>query len=189
MAKKTLTHLVVDRFINLEHWQKHQEPQANGCINWTGVTSNVGYGFVGFTYADGRKTPSGNDGGMMTCHRLQFLMTHGRHPNKRNVNHSCSNKLCINPDHLYEGTQQEKLEEMRRDNIYMGGRAKGTTGYAYNHKQKNRVYKYTEEEIDFVRTASLEDIVKRYNITREVASRKRHQFRRGYLWHKTPEAK
>jgi hypothetical protein len=189
MAKKTLKHLVVDRLINLEHWKTHQEPQPNGCINWTGVTSNVGYGFVGFSYADGRRTPSGNDGGMMTTHRLAWMIKHDRLPTKRNINHTCHNKLCLNPDHLVEGTQQDKLKQMRRDDLFVASRPLGTSGYAYCHKQKNRVYKYTETDIDFIRTAEIEDIARRYNITRPQALRKRWSFRRGYQWHTTPEAK
>jgi hypothetical protein len=189
MAKKTLKHQVVDRLINLEHWQKNQAPGANGCINWTGVKSNVGYGFVGFTFADGRKSPSGNDGGMMTTHRLAWMMHYNRLPTKRNINHTCHNKLCLNPDHLVEGTQQDKLVEMRRAGIYMAARPLGTSGYSYNHKQKNRKYKYSEAEIDFIRYSSVDEIAQRYNLTRGKAASKRWGFRHGYTWHPLKEGK
>lgn len=186
MAKKKVTHFIVDRYVNLELFNRHQEPGDNGCINWTGIVSNVGYGFIGFKR---RMEDHSDTTRMMSVHRLAWMLHHNRAPAKPNINHTCHNKLCVNPEHLYEGTQQEKLVEMRRDNIYMGGRPVGTSGYAYNHKQQNRTYKYSEAEIDWVRTAPIDDIAKKYNITRNRAQTKQWTFRKGYTWHKTPEAK
>ena len=53
MARKLLTDFVVDRFVNLSLFYRQQKQLPNGCIEWTGVKSNVGYGFIGFTYPPG----------------------------------------------------------------------------------------------------------------------------------------
>lgn len=182
MAKKLLIDFVVDRYVNLNLFWRSQRTMPNGCIEWTGVTSNIGYGFIGFTYPEGKLAPSGRKHGMMTTHRLAFMVHHGRAPKKRNVNHTCHNKLCLNPDHLVEGTQSEKLKNMKRDGVYQGGRALGSTGYAYNHKQYNYNYKYSEDEIQWVRNANTKDIAAKYDMTRARAASFRWGFRRGYKW-------
>lgn len=178
---KLLTYWCVHRWINLDLFKKYQEPQTNGCINWTGVKNNIGYGFVGFNYPEGQTSPSGHKGGMMTAHRLAFMIHHDRMPTKRNVNHTCHNKLCVNPAHLTEGTQQEKMTAMHLAGI-KGGTKKGTRRGQYLHKQTQRTYKYSEEEIQWVRTASSEDIAQRYNIDSVRASGMRYAFRTNYKW-------
>jgi hypothetical protein len=184
--EKKLINLVVDRYVNLELFNRNQTELTNGCWEWTGVKNNIGYGFIGFVYADrSRGKKASNYGGMMTAHRLAFMIEHNRMPAARNVNHNCHNKLCVNPAHLSEGTQQQKLKDMCRDGI-KGGRQLGQTGLAYNHKQENRVYKYSEEDIQWMRTARLEDIQAKYNYTREQARRHQWSFRRGYGWLPAP---
>jgi HNH endonuclease len=172
---------VVDRWINLDLFNSKQQPIANGCVEWTGVRSNVGYGFVGFNYGPGKTSPSGLPCGMMTAHRLAWMLHHNRLPTLPNINHTCHNKLCVNPDHLEEGTQREKLDEMSKAGI-KGGRTKGQTGYAYNHIQHNRVYKYSTEEIQWIRTAPVDAIMERYGLERKRAAARRLAFRHGYTW-------
>jgi hypothetical protein len=187
--KRTLTDLVVDRYVNLELFYRNQAPGANGCINWTGVQNNIGYGFIGFRNIDpATGEPIGGDGGMMTAHRLAFMIDQKRLPTKRNVNHTCHNKLCVNPAHLTEGTQRDKLNDMKRDGI-KGGRAVGSGGYAYNHEQTGRKYKYSKEEIQWVRSADPSEVAERYGITRSKATTKQHAFRKGYRWLPLPEVK
>ena len=179
-ARKKRYDWVVDRWVSLDDFYSKQTNAANGCVEWTGVKNNVGYGFIGFVYPEGTTSPSGHRAGMMTAHRLQFLVTHGRHPTKRNVNHSCHNKLCVNPDHLVEGTQQDKLKDMKAQGIY-GGAQKGVKRGSYNKKQ-NRTYKYDEATIQWHRTAPSNEIAERYGISMQKAAAKRHQFRHGYPW-------
>ena len=178
------THLVVDRYVNLELFNKKQNKLANGCWEWTGITNNAGYGFIGFIYAD--KTDRTRGRGMMTTHRLAWIIKHNRLPTKRNINHTCNNKLCLNPDHLSEGTQQDKLNQMVAAGI-KGGRKFGVRVGPYNHEQTRRKYKYTHEEIQWIRTATTKDIAEKYNTTILRAAGKRHAFRNGYRWLPLPE--
>jgi hypothetical protein len=180
-GKRRLVDLVVDRYVNLDLFYRQQRTLPTGCVEWTGITNNVGYGFIGFKRIDPvTGQPEANSTCMMTAHRLAFMIHHKRLPSKPNINHTCHNKLCVNPDHLTEGTQQEKMRAMRDSGIKLGGPAPGPRG-SYNHKQI-RNYKYTEEYIQWIRTADVEDIIKKLNINRTAAVRKQWGFRVGYRW-------
>jgi len=182
-----LTDLVVDRYVNLELFHSKLQREPSGCLVWTSaVKNNAGYGFIGFRAVDPAtgapiKTPGKKAAGMMTVHRLAFMIDRGRLPAQRNVNHTCHNKLCCEPTHLVEGTQREKLDAMREAGI-KGGRARGSRGWQYNHKQSGRTYKYSEADILWIRSASTEDIAARYGITRPRAGSMRCTFRTGYRW-------
>ena len=181
-SKQRLVNLIVDRYVNLELFYSKQKKQPDGCIFWTGVQNNVGYGFIGFRHLDPLTLePAKNSIGMMTAHRLAWMITHGRLPVQRNINHTCHQKLCLNPDHLVEGSQQNKLADMRRDGLSTG-RKLGVKIGAYNHKQVNKVYKYSDDEIQWARHAELDDIVLRYKVNRSRAASLRWGFRHGYRW-------
>lgn len=180
--KRKLVDLVVDRYVNLELFYRKQQPAPNGCIEWTGVRNNVGYGFIGFKRVDpDTGAPQKGFGGMMTTHRLAWMIANQRLPTLRNINHSCHNKLCVNPDHLTEGTQADKLVAMIKDGI-RGGRPAGVPLGRRLDKQHRREYKYTEAEIQWIRTATTEHIAQRYNVSRTRACSMRNGFRVGYKW-------
>jgi len=45
-------------------------------------------------------------------HRLAWIDANGRLPMPgMNILHECDNPACINPDHLYEGTQRENIQD------------------------------------------------------------------------------
>lgn len=188
MAKKLLVDLIVDRYVNLGLYYRKQETQANGCINWLGPKNNAGYGFIGFRPIDPitNEPVKSRQTRMMTAHRLAFMIANGRLPNKSNVNHTCHNRLCLNPDHLAEGTQQEKMKSMRDDGIKLGGTPLGAKRGSYNHKQVNHKYKYSEAEIQWLRTADPVDIAKKYNIDAQRAAHKQWAFRQNYRWLPAP---
>jgi hypothetical protein len=183
-----------DRWFNVQRFDTLCEKDpVSDCWLWTGPVNNIGYGMFGFS----RETPdhNGRMGNMMTAHRASWMMAHNKPiPAGMNVNHTCHIKNCVNPDHLEIGTQQEKIESMLRD-----GWPFGSPGHGHNRgrilgprlkKDFNRKYKYSEDEIQWIRTADSRDIMTRYNLKSMCAAASfRHRMREGYKWLPLPEDK
>lgn len=67
-----------------------------------------------------------------TTHVRAYILTYGSIPNGLSVLHKCDNPPCINPEHLYTGTQKDNMQDR-----FKRGRA--------NIKRK-----LTQEQIEFI---------------------------------------
>jgi hypothetical protein len=65
---------------------------ASGCMLWTGSHSGTGRG--------GGYGRISLDGATMAVHRVMWTNEHGIIPHKKQIDHKCKNRLCINIDHL-----------------------------------------------------------------------------------------
>ena len=50
-------------------------------------------------------------------HRFSYKLYYGKFDLSYDVLHRCDNKLCVNPDHLVEGTHQDNMDDMVRKGI------------------------------------------------------------------------
>ena len=50
-------------------------------------------------------------GKLRLAHRVAWKEAHGRYPNG-NVLHRCDTRCCVNPDHLYLGSQKDNVRDM-----------------------------------------------------------------------------
>lgn len=176
-SKKHTYTQVGDLLFNLDFWHKHQQPQPNGCINWTAGKHRQGYGmFGGIRLSDDKKF-------MTVTHRIAMMLKLGRELLRNEfVIHTCPdhNPLCCNPDHLMLGDAKKKAEVM-----YENGRGPDASkiekkaGVEY---KQNRTYKYSEDDIRWIRSAPTVEIAKKYNIPKNRAGHLRWSMRTGYKW-------
>lgn len=81
-------------------------PEPNtGCWLWV-AAERSGYGQF-YTRHNGERD-------CFLSHRLSWLLHNGPIPPGLHVLHKCDTPLCINPRHLFLGTQRDNLEDMTR---------------------------------------------------------------------------
>jgi HNH endonuclease len=78
----------------------------SGCWEWIGAKGHNGYGLIGL----GRAAE-----GQVRAHRLSHKIFNGGLPKNKLILHRCSNKGCVNPDHLFAGTYRDNLIQAYRE--------------------------------------------------------------------------
>lgn len=95
-------------------------PHLGECWEWTGSLRKTGYGRFG-----GDRNDQEN-----LVHRLSWVFTYGEIPNGLWVLHKCDNRKCVNPAHLFLGTNQDNT----RDRTLKGRSARQFGESHGNHK-------------------------------------------------------
>ena len=86
-------------------WTKvDKSPGPDACWPWKGRTLNRSY------HKYGRFDRTGP---LAYAHRAAWLFTHGPIPQGLHVLHRCDVPNCCNPKHLWLGTRQDNMDDMR----------------------------------------------------------------------------
>lgn len=105
-------------------WRKVSPEPNTGCWLWTRADDGYGYGVFRV------------EGKTLKAHRFAFQLAHGRDPFPGlYVCHKCDQPACVNPEHLFEGTQKDNIH----DAMFKGRAARGArSGGAHLTEEKVR---------------------------------------------------
>lgn len=99
-------------------------------------------------------------------HRVSWILSHGEIPDGLFVLHKCDNKICVNPNHLFLGTQLDNMQDMI---------AKGRK--IVSNGERNGSAKLTRKQVDEIRQwyaqggATQKEIAVKFGVQRTVVSR------------------
>lgn len=151
-----LTPKDIERF-----WSKVHK--TDDCWLWTGPP-NVQNGY-GYFYVARH---------MHSAHRIAYCLAHGSIPDRLHVLHSCPrghNRLCVNPAHLYAGTNTDNIHDAQRE------------GTAYNLPgERHPRAKLTDNDIVSIRAllaqgVSARRVASMYGIAHQTVSQIKHRRR------------
>jgi hypothetical protein len=128
----------------------------SGCWIWMKNINHRGYGMTCL----GRGTN-------LSAHRVSYEEKYGKIPNGLMALHSCDVRSCVNPDHIFIGTQQDNMT----DKVLKNRQANG---------QKHGMSKLKEDEAKEIKYSNerTEVLALRFNCSKVMV----RQIRQGRYW-------
>lgn len=89
------------------------ELNEESCWEWRGKLDAYGYGFIC------------HNGKSLKAHRLSYEIYYAEPLNELHCLHHCDNRKCVNPLHLFSGTNYDNVQDKVRKNRCYTGDQKG----------------------------------------------------------------
>lgn len=135
------------------------ERQPTGCLHWTGRRDPNGYGRIDFR------------GAPRLAHRVAYELTYGEAPGDRFVCHSCDNPSCVEPAHLWLGSQSDNMSDAA---------TKGRLNSSRGNGSDNPASKLSEEHARQIKfgSDSAPRIAAQFGVSKETV----YAIRKGKTW-------
>jgi len=101
----------------------------SGCWVWVGTCSKSGYGIIKINNK------------LRPAHRISYELYRGIIPEKMFVCHHCDIPSCINPNHLFIGTQKDNISDCIKKNRFISAMSLKThckRGHEFNEENTYR---------------------------------------------------
>ena len=95
------------------------------CWLWQGSKVSGGYGVIGI------------EGRNQSAHRIAWQIEHGKIRKGKQVRHTCPNRDCVNPSHLYLSTVAQRMKDVSKRGLNSG--------------ENNKASKLTKEQVITIR--------------------------------------
>lgn len=134
-----------------QRFDSYHVQSPSGCWLWQGIINWGGYGVFQL------------QGKQRSAHRISWTLYRGTIPKDSFVLHRCDVRNCVNPDHLFLGSQSDNMRDM-----VSKGRAKGT----FEKGERSRRAKLTDAQVAEVRadTGSQKALALRLGVSEQLIS-------------------
>ena len=137
-------------------WSKVAKKSDSECWEWTAclVSKTMPYGIIKV------------DGENVRAHRYSWFIHHGDIPEGLLVCHHCDNPTCVNPSHLFIGTQSDNIKD-----AFSKGRKFNYAG------EDHYASKLSLSEVEYIRNryangnCTQVELAKKYSMTQSAISR------------------
>ncbi len=118
-------------------WEYVDKKSDVECWHWTGCCTGRGYGQIKINMK------------MIYTHRFSWQIHFGEIPKDLCVLHKCDNPICVNPKHLFLGTQEDNIFDMHQKDRQAKGENHGQHKLTVKQVEQIRGLKekYTQREI------------------------------------------
>lgn len=148
-------------------WSKVRVTRPDACWNWKRRFMFSGYGRFAKRKVD------------YPAHRIAYYLHHSKDPGPLMVCHTCDNRRCVNPQHLFLGTCADNLADMCAKGRSATGAKNGMNKHPEKRSpgEKNGYAKLTEGQVREMRhlwdtgAANQADIARRFGVWQMTVSR------------------
>lgn len=136
--------------------------KTDTCWIWTGSCNGYGEKGYGIMMANGKH---------QVVHRIRYELVYGKIPDNMYVLHTCDNRKCTNPDHLWLGTYQDNAIDMykKKRNYDMSGEGNGRA-------------KLTQDIVDEIRNTYTKGKSKEFSIKYNISESTIHSIMKNETW-------
>lgn len=107
----------------------------SGCHEWQSTIHRDGYGKFW------------HNGAIRAAHRVSYELFCGEIPKGKHILHTCDNRKCVNPEHLYAGTAKDNVRDKVERYQGMWGRMKTPFETIEKARKLYASGKYSQREV------------------------------------------